>query len=114
LSKPIAPEANDEVEGSMYIPNASMETEIPKVSKLLAKYVEFSEFAKADLSTGYFCASCIYFWEGHDDCAIVYSKGESADGESSQRIAPYAMCDLWKPNWDVIKGGEKNNQKESG
>jgi hypothetical protein len=85
----------------LYMPSG--ESEIPKISKLLAKYVEFSEFAQADFSKGYFCASCIYFWEGHDDCAIVYSKGESADGETSDRIAPYAMCDLWKPNWDVIR-----------
>ena len=83
-----------------YIP----ETEYEKVSKLIAKYVEFPEFSHADTSKGYFCASCIYFWEEHDDCAIVYRKGESTDGMNSDRIAPHGMCSLWKPNWDVIRG----------
>ena len=80
------------------------DTDFEKVSKLVAKYVEFPEFAHADTSTGYFCASCVYFWEGHDDCAIVFRVGESADGQDSDRIAPYGMCALWKPNWEVIRG----------
>ena len=73
------------------------ETEFDKVGKLLAKYVEFPQFKGADLTKGYFCANCIYFWKGHDDCAIVYSRGESVEGQTSNRIAPYAMCALWKP-----------------
>ncbi len=85
-------------------PNLIPGTEYERVSKLIARYIEFPEFQNADLTKGYFCASCIYFYEGHDDCAIVPQKGESADGESSGRIAPYGMCQLWKPNWDVIKG----------
>ena len=84
----------------LYIPD----TELEKESKLIARYVEFSEFSHADTSKGYYCASCVYFWEGHDDCAIVYKKGESADGVSSDRIAPYGMCMLWKPNWELIRG----------
>ena len=84
------------------------DTKIDRVSKLIAKYVEFPQFKNADLKKGYFCANCIYFWEGHDDCAIVCKKGESLDGVSSTRIAPYGMCGLWKPNWDVIRGTEKH------
>ncbi len=80
------------------------DTKLDRVSKLIAKYVEFPQFKNADLKKGYFCANCIYFWEGHDDCAIVCAKGESLDGVSSTRIAPYGMCGLWKPNWDVIRG----------
>jgi len=79
-------------EGSDFIPGTHHE----KVSKLLARYVEFSEFKDADLRKGYFCQSCVYFFRGKDECAIVQSSGESADGESSDRIAPYAMCALWK------------------
>lgn len=90
---------------AQYIPD----TEIDKVSKLAAKYFEYREFSRADTSRGYFCGNCIYFWEGHDDCAIVYKKGESADGQNSDRIAPYGMCALWKPNWEVIRG--KDNRK---
>jgi len=71
-------------------------TEFDKVAKLLARYVEFPQFKDADTSKGYFCASCVYFYEGQDECAIVQSKGESADGENSSRIAPYGMCALWK------------------
>jgi hypothetical protein len=71
-------------------------TQFDKVPKLLARYVEFSEFKSADTSKGYFCASCVYFFEGKDECAIVQSKGESADGQNSDRIAPYGMCALWK------------------
>jgi hypothetical protein len=102
--KKLKPATRKAPKAELYITGGN---EIPKVSKLLAKYVEFYEFAQADLSKGYFCASCVYFWEGHDDCAIVYSRGESADGESSDRIAPYAMCDLWKPNWDAIRSKHK-------
>ncbi|HYB75451.1 MAG TPA: hypothetical protein VEC08_00685 [Nitrososphaerales archaeon] len=79
-------------ESSMRIPG----TQFEKIAKLLARYVEFPEFKDADTSKGYFCASCVYFDEGQDECAIVQSKGESADGESSSRIAPYGMCSLWK------------------
>ena len=71
-------------------------TDFDKVAKLLARYLEFSQFKNADMSKGYYCASCVYFFEGKDECAIVQSKGESADGESSDRIAPYGMCALWK------------------
>jgi hypothetical protein len=71
-------------------------TQFEKVAKLLARYVEFSQFKDADLTKGYFCASCVYFFEGRNECAIVQSKGESADGESSNRIAPHGMCALWK------------------
>lgn len=79
-------------ESSMKIPG----TQFEKVAKLLARYVEFPEFKNSDKSKGYFCASCVYFFEGQDECAIVQSRGESADGESSSRIAPYGMCSLWK------------------
>jgi hypothetical protein len=82
-----------------YIPGTHFE----KVSKLLARYVEFSEFQNADTKRGYFCASCVYFFRGRDECAIVQSRGESADGESSTRIAPYGMCALWK-NLSMMKG----------
>ena len=71
-------------------------TQYEKVPKLLARYVEFSEFKNADTGKGYFCASCVYFLEGKDECAIVHSKGGSADGQDSDRIAPYGMCALWK------------------
>jgi hypothetical protein len=88
------------------------ETEFPKISKLIAKYVEFPEFAHADTSKGYFCASCTFFWEGHDHCAIVLSKGESSDGKNSTIIAPYGMCALWQPNYDVISPRKHASQKE--
>ncbi|HUI86037.1 MAG TPA: hypothetical protein VLY21_02635 [Nitrososphaerales archaeon] len=71
-------------------------TEFEKVPKLLARYVEFSEFATADTEKGYFCASCVYYFEGEGECAIVQSGGESADGQNSNRIAPHGMCALWK------------------
>lgn len=71
-------------------------SQFEKVDKLLARYVEFKEFSDADTGRGYFCANCIYFFEGKDECAIVESKGESADGVSSDRIAPHGMCALWK------------------
>lgn len=77
---------------SIFIPG----TQFSKVDKLLARYVEFKEFAGADTSKGYFCASCLYFNEGKNECAIVRSEGESADGQNSNRIAPYGMCALWK------------------
>lgn len=71
-------------------------SQFEKVDKLLARYVEFKEFSGADTSKGYFCASCVYFLEGKNECAIVESKGESADGVSSDHIAPHGMCALWK------------------
>jgi hypothetical protein len=71
-------------------------TAFDKVPKLLARYVQFSQFKGADLDGGYFCSSCVYFYGGKNECAIVASKGESADGENSDHIAPYAMCALWK------------------
>ncbi len=71
-------------------------TQFEKVAKLLARYVEFSQFKDADLNAGYFCASCVYFFEGKNECAVVQSRGESADGVDSDRIAPYGMCALWK------------------
>ena len=71
-------------------------TDFEKVPKLLARYVEFSEFKDADTSKGYFCAACTYFFEGKDECAIVQSTGDSADGVNSDRIAPHGMCALWK------------------
>ena len=77
---------------SLFIPG----TQFAKVPKLLARYVEFKEFKDADMDKGYFCASCIYFYEGKNECAIVRSEGESADGQSSDQIAPYGMCALWK------------------
>lgn len=80
-------------------------TQFDKIAKLLARYVEFSQFKDADTNKGYFCASCIYFLEGQDECAIVQSKGESADGENSSRIAPYGMCALW--NNPAMQGGRK-------
>jgi hypothetical protein len=78
--------------GSNQIPG----TQYEKVAKLLARYVEFSQFKDADLSKGYFCYSCVYFFEGKNECAIVRSEGESADGENSDHIAPHGMCALWK------------------
>jgi hypothetical protein len=71
-------------------------TQFEKVAKLLARYIEFPEFKGGDTSKGYFCASCLYFIEVKSECAIVQSKGESADGENSDHIAPYGMCALWK------------------
>jgi len=71
-------------------------TEFEKVAKLLARYVEFPQFKDADTDKGYFCASCVYFFEGKNECAIVRSKGGSADGVNSEHIAPYGMCALWK------------------
>ena len=71
-------------------------TQFEKIAKLLARYVEFPAFKDADTSRGYFCASCVYFYEGENACAIVQSKGDSAEGENSSRIAPYGMCSLWK------------------
>ena len=80
---------------SLFIPG----TQFSKVDKLLARYVEFGQFKGADVSKGYFCASCLYFYEGKDECAIVKSEGESADGENTNHIAPHGMCALWKnPN----------------
>jgi hypothetical protein len=79
-------------EGSIYIPGSNHE----KVAKLLARYVEFEEFKGADTAKGYFCGNCVYFFEDKGECAIVRSDGESADGQTSDRIAPYGMCALWK------------------
>ena len=86
-------------EDSSHIPG----TDFEKVPKLIARYVEFSEFKEADTSKGYFCAGCVYFFEGKDECAIVLSTGESADGVNSERIAPYGMCALWK-NASMMRG----------
>jgi hypothetical protein len=83
---------------SNYVPGTHYE----KISKLAARYVEFSQFKDADTRNGYFCAGCVYFFRGRDECAIVQSRGESADGESSDRIAPYGMCSLWK-NLSMMK-----------
>jgi hypothetical protein len=71
-------------------------TQFEKVPKLLARYIEFSQFKEADFGNGYFCASCVYFFEGKNECAIVQSEGESADGDNSDHIAPHGMCALWK------------------
>jgi len=71
-------------------------TQYDKVAKLLARYVEFHQFKDADLSKGYFCYSCVYFLEDKDECALVQSRGESADGVNSDHIAPHGMCALWK------------------
>lgn len=71
-------------------------TQYDKAAKLLARYVEFPQFKDADLSKGYFCYSCVYFLEGKNECALVQSNGESADGVNSDHIAPYGMCALWK------------------
>lgn len=78
------------------------DTQFEKVAKLLARYVEFSQFRDADLDKGYFCASCVYFFEGKNECAIVQSEGESADGVNSDHIAPHGMCALWK-NPSMVK-----------
>ena len=78
-------------------------TQFEKVPKLLARYVEFSQFKGSDLSRGYFCSSCVYFFEGKDECALVQSRGESADGETSDHIAPHGMCALWK---NQLSGGK--------
>ena len=80
-------------------------TQFEKVPKLLARYVEFSQFEDADLSKGYFCASCVYFFEGKNECALVRSAGESADGVNSDHIAPHGMCALWK-NPSASGGGK--------
>jgi len=77
-------------------------TQFEKVAKLLARYVEFSQFKTASLSEGYFCASCVYYFEGKNECALVQSKGESADGVNSDHIAPHGMCALWK-NPSMVK-----------
>ena len=77
-------------------------TQFEKVAKLLARYVEFSQFKNADLSKGYFCSSCVYFSEEKEECAIVQSAGESADGVNSDHIAPHGMCALWK-NPSMVK-----------
>jgi len=77
-------------------------TQFEKVAKLLARYVEFSQFKNTDLEKGYFCASCVYFYEGKNECAIVQSRGESADGVNSDHIAPHGMCALWK-NPSMVK-----------
>jgi len=71
-------------------------TQYDKIPKLLARYVEFSQFKDANLSKGYFCYSCVYFVEEKNGCALVQSKGESADGVNSDHVAPYGMCALWK------------------
>ena len=71
-------------------------TQFGKVPKLLARYIEFPQFKGSDLAKGYFCASCVYFFEGKNECALVQSNGESADGVSSDHIAPHGMCALWK------------------
>jgi len=71
-------------------------TQYEKVAKLLARYVEFPQFKDSDTSKGYFCASCVYFFEAKNECAVVQSKGESADGVNSDHIAPHGMCALWK------------------
>jgi hypothetical protein len=75
-----------------YVPGTNFE----KVSKLMARYVEFSKFKSADTSKGYFCGCCVYYFEDKRECAIVQSEGESADGDASDQIAPYGMCALWK------------------
>ncbi len=77
-------------------------TDFEKTAKLLARYIEFAQFKKADTSKGYFCGSCVYFFEDRNECAIVQSSGDSADGENSDRIAPYGMCALWK-NTSMVK-----------
>jgi hypothetical protein len=87
---------------TQYIPG----TKFDKVPKLLARYVEFPQFKAADASKGYFCASCIYFFEGRNECAIVQSKGESADGVNSDHIAPHGMCALWKNPSAMGQGGK--------
>lgn len=79
-------------ESQSMIPGSQFE----KVAKLLARYVEFPQFKDADLSKGYFCGNCVYYFEDKEECAIVQSNGKSADGVTSARIAPYAMCALWK------------------
>ena len=71
-------------------------TRYDKVAKLLARYVEFPQFKDADLNKGYFCASCVYFLEERNECVIVQSAGESADGVNSDHIAAHGMCALWK------------------
>jgi hypothetical protein len=86
-------------EESIHIPG----TQYEKVPKLLARYVEFSEFKDADTGKGYFCGSCVYFFDGKDECAIVQSKGESADGQTSDHIAPHGMCALWKNASMMVK-----------
>ncbi len=87
-------------EDDTFIPD----TDYERIPKLIARYIEFPQFKDANLRKGYYCASCVYFYEGHDDCAIVRRKGESADGQTSDHIAPFAMCSLWKPNMELIKG----------
>jgi hypothetical protein len=82
--------------------NLIPDTQFEKIAKLLARYVEIPEFKNADTSKGYFCRTCVYFFEGKDECAIVQSGGESADGVNSDTIAPYGMCSLWK-NPSMVK-----------
>ena len=77
-------------------------TQFDRITKLFARYVEFPQFKEADLSKGYFCQGCVYFLEGKNECAIVQSEGESADGVNSDHIAPHGMCALWK-NPDMVK-----------
>jgi hypothetical protein len=104
-TEPQSNEIQNQAQGKKRVYPRARELE-EKVSKLAAKYVEYQEFSKTNSSKGFFCGCCVYFSEGSDDCVLVLSKGRSLNGVDSIRIAPYATCALWTPNFDAITGNQ--------
>jgi hypothetical protein len=75
----------------------STDKQYPKLSKAVSGYLEIDQFKNADLHTGYFCYSCIYFIKD-SHCAIVEDTGPDVNGQESGIIAPHGLCTLWDPN----------------
>jgi len=70
-------------------------TQLRKLAKVTARYMEMDQFKDSDHHTGYFCYNCIYFMKPNH-CAIVTDK---VSGE----IAPHGICALWVPNEKEIR-----------
>jgi hypothetical protein len=76
-------------------------TNLKKLAKTTARYIEMEEFKDSDHHTGYFCYNCIYFMKPNH-CAIVTDEGPDAYGTSSGEIAPHGICAIWEPNKEEI------------
>lgn len=77
-------------------------TQLNKLTKVSAGYLEISSFKNSDTHRGYFFCNCIFFIKPNH-FAIVTDEGQDVDGNISNVIAPHGICSLWTPNEKEVK-----------